>query len=240
MCFVLKKCFVLCRSVSEYLQFKDIGLVSAVSGIQCLQKTLQSLRSDKKMKEFQQEAENYCQKSKLGFTTFENENTSKRKRTIPAHFRHGSGSLYGKISALHEETSDPSYLGKDRFRQAFYFPFLDRLINELDKRFSSQACEILLLASICHPSTLSTENVEKVKKMAAFFGIDIENSGDQLILVSMSTEVQGWKTEYEKYLKDKELAEYDKTVQLPVTWLCLPLLLKIFSRNGMSTLSPIV
>lgn len=45
-CFILQKCFLLCKCVSEYFQCKEIDLVSAVSSIQSLLKPLQSLITD--------------------------------------------------------------------------------------------------------------------------------------------------------------------------------------------------
>eukprot|EP00794_Sanderia_malayensis_P009282 gene9282-10262_t len=237
-CFILKKCFALCKSVSEYLQFKEMDLVSAVSGIQSLKRALQDLRNDAKMEEFVQEADNYCQVSHLKVTNFEEEGISKRKRTIPAHFRDGSEILYGESSAVQEDQPDPSVYQKNRFRRDLYFPFLDRLISELDRRFSSQACEILLQASTFHPTKLMEDNVGKVKQIAAFYGVDSERVCSQFTLFSKSTEVALWKKEYGDYLKEKERAEKDKSIQMPQTWLCLPTLLKIFAKNGLSNLFP--
>ena len=38
------------------------------------------------------------------------------------------------------------------------------------------------------------------------------------------------------YLKEKERAEEDKAIQMPQTWLCIPILLKILPTNGLSNL----
>ena len=59
-CIVLKKCFVLSRSVSEYLQRENIDLVSAVSGVQSLKDFLSSFRNKEKMDQFLLEARDYC------------------------------------------------------------------------------------------------------------------------------------------------------------------------------------
>ena len=60
----------------------------------------------------------------------------------------------------------------------------------------------------------------------------------QFTLFSKSTEVELWKKEYGDYLKEKERAEKDKAIQIPKTWLCIPTLLKIFAKNGLSNLFP--
>ena len=236
-CFVLKKCFALCKSVSEYLQFKEMDLVSAVSGVQSLKQALQDIRNDAKLDEFVQEADNYCQLSHFKVTSFE-EGVSKRKRTIPAHFRNGSEISYGESSAVQEDQTDPSLYQKNRFRRDMYFPSLDRLISELDGRFSSQACAILLQASTFHSTKLMEHNVGKVKQLAAFYDVDSERVGSQFTLFSKSTEVELWKKEYGDYLKDKERAEKDKAIQMPQKWLCFPSLLKIFAKNGLSNPFP--
>ena len=59
-CIVLKKCFVLSRPVSEYLQRENIDLVSAVSGVQSLKDFLSSFRNEEKMDQFLLEARDYC------------------------------------------------------------------------------------------------------------------------------------------------------------------------------------
>ena len=237
-CLVLKTCFALCKSVSEYLQFKDMDLVSAVSSVQSLKQALYDLRSEAKMEEFVQEAENYCQVTHLKVTSLEEEGLAKRKRTIPAHFRTGSEILYGESSAVQEDQPDPSLCQKNRFRRDLYYPFLDRLSTELDRRFSSHACEILLQASTFHPTKLFEENVGKVKQLAAFYDVDSERAGSQFTLFSKSNEVKLWKKEYEDYLKERERAEKDKAIQMPQKWLCFPTLLNIFAKNGLSNLFP--
>ena len=60
----------------------------------------------------------------------------------------------------------------------------------------------------------------------------------QFTLFSKSTEVELWKKEYGDHLKEKERAEKDKAIQIPKTWLCIPTLLKIFAKNGLSNLFP--
>jgi hypothetical protein len=68
-CIVLKKCFALSRSVSEYLQHENMDLVSAVSGVQSLKDSLSSFRNEEKMDQFLQEARKYCTDQGLVVTT---------------------------------------------------------------------------------------------------------------------------------------------------------------------------
>ena len=59
-CIVLKKCFALSRSVSEYLQRENMDLVSAISGVQSLKDSLSSFQNEEKMDQFLLEARDYC------------------------------------------------------------------------------------------------------------------------------------------------------------------------------------
>ena len=83
-CSVLKKCFALSRSVSEYLQRENMDLVSAVSGVQSLKDSLSSFRNEEKMDQFLL----YCKDKGFVVNDFdpvddENSNRSKRRAQFP-------------------------------------------------------------------------------------------------------------------------------------------------------------
>ncbi len=87
LCIVLKKCFALSRSVSEYLQHENMDLVSAVSGVQSLKDSLSSFRNEEKMDQFLQDARKYCTDQGL---VVHDPNRPKRRRTIPSYFNNGT------------------------------------------------------------------------------------------------------------------------------------------------------
>ena len=66
----------------------------------------------------------------------ENSNRSKRRRTIPSYFNDNAFVLDQDARVIQEETPG-SDSPRDLFRRDFFFPFLDWMHNELERRFSS-------------------------------------------------------------------------------------------------------
>ena len=110
--------------------------------------------------------------------------------------------------------------------------------NELKKRFSSQACEILTLSNVFHPKYLNDANVENARKLANIYDINAETVALQFILLSKSSEVATWKKEYEEWMRSKEIASRESSARKPERWLCLPTLLKLFGKNELNRLYP--
>ena len=120
------------------------------------------------------------------------------------------------------------------FKKNFYYPLLDRLQNEVEKRFSSKACEILSLASVFHPKHLTAENATKARKIANFYGINGEQVENQFTLLSNSEDISMWKEEFWQHVAKN--AEKNVANQKP--WPCLPTLLQVFSKNDLHNLYP--
>ena len=125
-----------------------MDLVSGVSSIEDLKRTLASYRSDESFERFVKDANAFAEK-------VENEtvveayaraqsgnalNVPKRRRTIPAHFADG---LLDMAGLQHMRPDSESEL--QLFKREFYFPFLDKMSHELEKRFSNEACELMSL-----------------------------------------------------------------------------------------------
>ena len=240
-CHILLKRFSMSRSISEYLQHKDIDLVSAVSGKNALRRSLSAFRNEEEeYAKFVDEAESYCQENAFSFHRFEsenNENSMKCRKTTPAHFRDGSSFLHDEgLLAAAQATIDPC--GNTAFKREFFLPLLDRLLNEIEKRFSAGACKILSLASVFHPTKLNEENVSKVEELGEFYALDSKMATNEFILLAKSNEISVWKTEYFDYIKEKERAEKEKVAKKPQAWLCLPKLLKVFGKNSLHNLYP--
>ena len=139
---VLKKCFALNKSLSEYLQRENVDLVSAVSGVQSLKDSLSSFRNEEKMDQFLLEARDYCKNKGFVVNDFdpvndENSNRSKRRRTIPSYFNDNAFVIDQDPRVIQEETPGTDR-PRDLFRRDFFFPFLDWMHNELERRFSSK------------------------------------------------------------------------------------------------------
>ena len=100
--------------------------------------------------------------------------------------------------------------------------------NELKRRFSSKACEILSLANVFHPKYFKEENSHQAQKLAKFYGIDPDVVVNQFILFSKSREIKVWKEKYEDFLKMKEKANNDPLTKAP----------EVFGENSISNLYP--
>ena len=110
-----------------------------------------------------------------------------------------------------------------RLRQNFFYPFLDKLLSELDKRFSDQACDLLSDAAAFYPQHLSPTSVHKVENLAKFYKLDEKLVGQQYLLFSKSIIYKNWKLDYENHQKNS----------YKTCWICLPTLVKLFGQNNL-------
>ena len=121
-----------------------------------------------------------------------------------------------------------------RFRmlqRELYFPFLEKMMSELNKHFSDQACEMMSHAAAFHPRNLSPASVPKIEAIAKFYKLDSNRAGQQFLLFSRSQYCREWIGEYDRYQKDlKERKDKGKP------WICLPSLLDVFSKNDLHNL----
>ena len=65
--------------------------------------------------------------------------------------------------------------------------------NELERRFSSKACEILSLANVFHPRNFEESNSDQAQQLAKFYGINPDVVVNQFVLFSKSREIKVWK-----------------------------------------------
>jgi hypothetical protein len=240
-CIVLEKCFSLSTHASEYLQRADMDLTSGVTAIQDLKAAMTSLRSDERFDQLLAEANSLSEKCGIeGLDdSFSESNPtalqSKRRRTLPTRLADGQ-SLLDMPTIRCNRPDDESEL--ECFRRELYFPFLDKILSELNKRFSEQACEMMNLAATFHPRKLKEENVADVQKIAKFYKLSSDLVTQQFMLFSNSKKCNDWKIAYEKYLsEEKEAKEKGSKTKSP-TWTCLPTLLEVFSKDDLHQLYP--
>ena len=70
--------------------------------------------------------------------------------------------LYGESSALQGDRHNFQASQKEIFKRDFYLPFIDRMLCEIQARFSEKACSILENASAFHPKNMTVENSYKL------------------------------------------------------------------------------
>lgn len=240
-CLILKKCFSLSRYASEYLQRQDMDLTSGVAAIQDLKATMTSLRGDQEFDVFLAEANSFAEKcgSQVTDASFSDPNPtalqSKRRRTLPAHLTDGQTILDMSILRCNRPDGESEL---ECFRRELYFPFLDKMLSELNKRFSQKACEMMSLAAAFHPRNLSQASVPKVEKIAKFYKLNSDRVGQQFLLFSKSKQCDDWKSAYEQHLRnEKESREKgSKRDHSTPLWICLPSLLEVFSKADLHNL----
>jgi hypothetical protein len=189
------------------------------------------------MNEFLREAQVYCTDKQLVVEDFDDQdlNRPKHRRTVPSNLI--DDFFLDQDATVVREGTPVVDRNRDLFKRQFFFPFLDRMLNELEKRFSSKACTVLSLSNVFHPRNFK-ENSDDTKKLAILYEIDGEVVENQFILFSKSNEIRDWINEYEEFVKTKQRSECDSSLEKRTPWLCLPSLLKVFGKNLISNLHP--
>ena len=220
-CVVLRHCFRKASFVSAYLQKENMDLSTAVSAINDLKKELSSLRNENGFDQFIGEAMetvkqiNYNDLNKSA-EQIENQSARKRQKRLPSRF--SNDTVIGMEGIQHERPSEESE--KQLLKREFYFSFLDRILLELDKRFSVESCEIMNLASVFHPENLSHENENKIERISKLYNLNVVQIKMQYSLFVNSEVCDTWKKSYRENLVSKK-----------GIWLSLPSLLSAFKEN---------
>ena len=137
---ILKECFELSRYSSEYLQREEMDLVTAVDAVATLINKFSSFRNDGKFAEFvdaaKVKAAEFCIEDSF------RDPTNKRRRTLPNRLADGQTLFEASFSHHIASSTQNSMLvsARSKFRTDFYYCLLDLLLNELDRRFSTESC----------------------------------------------------------------------------------------------------
>ena len=237
----LKKCFSLSTHASEYLQKEDMDLTSGVAAIHDLKVALTSFRSDHQFEILLAEANSFAEKcgSKVLDGTFSDSDPTvlqnKRRRILPTHLADGQNIIDIPTLRCNRPQGE---LEVQHFRREFYFSFIDKILSELNKRFSEKACEMMTLAATFHPRNLTDENAPKVEKTAQFYQLSSDRVGQQFILFSKPMQCKDWKITYEHHIREEKEIEDEGSKTMCQPWVCLPSLLEVFSKDDVHRLYP--
>ena len=222
---ILKECFDRSRYASEYLQREEMDMVTAVDSVTTLVRQISSLRTEEKLSDFVQMAKERAAKFGI-FDDFRP--PDKRRRTLPSRLADGQtvldASFGRRIGAETENIQAES--PEDTFRRSFYYTLLDLLLSELQKRFSSDACEVMVQLSALCPSKWNEANVANIKKFAHRYDVPQEAVG----LESSMFRDSGF---FESLLQEIEERKAKK-LKNPY----LPLILKKFLQGDLASLYP--
>uniref|UniRef100_H3AA53 TTF-type domain-containing protein n=1 Tax=Latimeria chalumnae TaxID=7897 RepID=H3AA53_LATCH len=141
---VLERIFKILNSASEELKNKDLKLSSTLELVSSNVTVLKEMRSsESKWKELCDEAENMAKAAAIDLS---NAKTTRPQRT-------------NKISSKLAQFFVSSTLAN------FYYPVLDRILAELDRRFTSNS-SLLSASTACNPNSESFLDYNKVKLIA--------------------------------------------------------------------------
>ena len=145
------------KSLSDYLQQKDLDFVSATDMITSLQEVLQNKRCEGSYDEYFIKAEAKCAELEID------------EPLLLLKHRRVSTTIDGTPgSQFHHQSA------KDYYRVEFYYGTLDLMLNGLENCFSHASCEILRAFAALHPSKLSADNTSGIKTLGDFYKNDLD------------------------------------------------------------------
>ena len=147
------------KSLSDYLQQKDLDFVSATDMITSLQEVLQNKRSEGSYDEYFSKAEAKCAELEIDEPLL-----LPKRRRVSTRVDETPGNQFHHQSA------------KDYYRVEFYYGTLDLMLNGLKTRFSHASCEILRAFAALHPSKLSADNNSGMMTLGDFYKNDLDQA----------------------------------------------------------------
>ena len=149
------------KSLSDYLQRKDIDFISATDMVESLRSVLEEKSSDASFDEYYSIAQAKC--SELGIV--------EQDEPLPRFRRVSLRIDSAPLTQHHYRTA------KDQYKIEYFFDTLDIMITTLKNRFSRATCEILQAFAILHPLQLKLlgNNTSQVDKLMEFYGSDIDS-----------------------------------------------------------------
>ena len=161
----------LTKPLSDTLQAKQLNLATAIDLVYSTCKTLKERRTDKYFEdEVWKRSQSLAENINIYVTT-----PCARKRLSRPPKALQEGVIMTPIGA---RVSQENYFPKQFYRQRYY-EVLDRVIHELEPRFTDNRNVILSVAS-CHPNNDHFFSLDRVKSLAEESGIDLVKLAPQL------------------------------------------------------------
>ena len=146
------------QGLHKYLQKETIDLVQAVNYKTAVENTLKSYRSDEKAHEVYDKTKALCNDLEIPETA-----TQRKKRRNMEDFV-----VEASCGARSDLTTG------DDLRGRIFFPVLDRMLEELQNRFSGVGEKILIGIQACHPASENFLNEEALKNLAQHYSIHLQ------------------------------------------------------------------
>lgn len=153
----IEKLLQITKRLSDQLQSPDLQLASAEDLVHSVITVLLDMRCDEPWKELEEEAEQLCKKTGIRTEAAR----PGRQKSTPRHL----DEFVTSCSNGQREASTPASR-----RQAFY-AMIDRMRNELNRRFSSDTCSVLMGATALDPKHSSFLQEQALTGMATSYSV---------------------------------------------------------------------
>ncbi|XP_077053348.1 zinc finger MYM-type protein 1-like [Siphateles boraxobius] len=156
------------KLLSDMLQSPSLDLARAVELIEALQDTFKNYREESFCDELWRDILNTAQKCNISI-----ENVEKRQRKTSSRLQ---GSVVTSTVGGHRSDQDD----KDGFRKNIFYPILDSVIGELQKRFSKPNCNIMRGVQALHPNSNSFLQESPFFSFAEIYESDLDDLKHEL------------------------------------------------------------
>lgn len=166
------------QSLSLMLQSSSIDFDAAIVLLECIRADLVSMRSaEEHLNSLWVDALSSCERCGIevelsDVTESLAASRPTRKRRLPAHLQDSC-----VTDTVGERPEVHSKLG---FKTNVYFPVLDRMLNELERRFASTNCDVLKGIQALSPSSQTFADITSVSAFAQAYGADVEDLSHEL------------------------------------------------------------
>ena len=165
--YILENIFGLTKSLSDQLQAIDLDLASAIDLIFALTDTLKDKRSAETCTQIWKCASDMCER--LGINNMQRQ--QKRKVMQPHHLQEFHVQSHTRKEML--ETSED-------YKIHCFFPVIDRLISEMNRRFSAESCNIMKGVAALNPKHKTFLHQDAILPMAKHYGVLEDNLSAEL------------------------------------------------------------
>lgn len=149
--------------LSNQLQAKSVDLSEAAELVAVLRDSLQEARqSDDQAQQVFDVAQQQCNQCGIDITV-------PARRTVRLSKRYESAHVMESVGGRREVNTPES------FRQNLYLPVIDRLLSEVDLRFSTEANAVMHGCQALNPNHSSFLNCEKLEPFARIYNVNIED-----------------------------------------------------------------
>ncbi len=163
----LRKLFGETKLLSDMLQSETVDLSRAVDLVNALVQTLNDHRQESFFDKLWDEALNICEQCDSATTS-----VAKRQKMLSSRL-----SGYCTLSTVGQREVERD---KDMFRTSFFYPVIDSMLNELNRRFANTNCELMRSIQSLSPQSDAFLKESNVFSFGRLYNAEIDDLGHEL------------------------------------------------------------